>query len=561
MAAQSKRDLFFIDSTQEHRVLPEFISEKKQVDSIEAIQSSREVIMGLQKQGYLTAGIDSILFLENKIVCYLYVGKKYMWAHLRTQNIDQDLKKKIGPKSFHYDQKLFNLKDINTLLGKLVQISGNLGYPFATAYLDSISIIQNQISANINFEYGPLISFDTLVITGNSKIKKTFLSNYLQIVPGQAFEEKKYESITKKIRKLPYLRLVEAPDLTFQNSEGTVYLNIEDKKVNHVDGILGVFPNSGNKGKVLVTGQFNLLLQNLFNRGKYLNLEWQKVKPLSQILNVHYIHPYIINSPISVGGRLKILKEDTTFINRELGLDFEINNGPYSDFKLFTQINTTALLSTEDYRDAKVLPQYSDVSFQIYGLGYRWSNLDDLVYPTKGLAFNIESSVGNKKIKKNIGLPQELYEGVPDKSLQVIFRGEIDYFFQISRKVVLYNHLSGGIIDNQQLFLNDLFRLGGLHTIRGFNENYFFASEYLSGTIEARLLLDQQSHLLAFFDQGIVKNNLNLQKLDHPSGFGLGLSLGLDQGHFNFIYALGNSQFQPLSFQTSKIHFGYISRF
>ena len=116
-------------------------------------------------------------------------------------------------------------------------------------------------------------------------------------------------------------------------------------------------------------------------------------------------------------------------------------------------------------------------------------------------------------------------------------------------------------MENENLFLNELFRLGGLKSIRGFNEKYFYAKRFGYINFEQRLFFDQNSFLTVFADMGILDNPYEAQKIDHPFSFGTGINLDTDGGLFSFVFALGNSNTQPLSFSYSRIHFGYLARF
>jgi translocation and assembly module TamA len=117
-------------------------------------------------------------------------------------------------------------------------------------------------------------------------------------------------------------------------------------------------------------------------------------------------------------------------------------------------------------------------------------------------------------------------------------------------------------MDNDQLFYNDLFRLGGLNSIRGFNERNFFASWYLTGTLEYRYLFDNDSQLFFFLDSSGLGYDIQDQKYrDHPFGFGGGFTLSTRAGLLHIIYALGKSSGQPLGLNYSKIHIGYSNRF
>jgi len=127
----------------------------------------------------------------------------------------------------------------------------------------------------------------------------------------------------------------------------------------------------------------------------------------------------------------------------------------------------------------------------------------------------------------------------------------------------LFTRISGGdIVNKNNLFYNDLYRLGGLKTIRGFNENFFYASSYVLGNFEYRLFTDPTSYLFLFVDQAWMRNVLSPTiPYDTPTGFGLGASFTTPAGIFNFAYGLGNSRGQPVNVNQSKISFGVVSRF
>jgi hemolysin activation/secretion protein len=120
---------------------------------------------------------------------------------------------------------------------------------------------------------------------------------------------------------------------------------------------------------------------------------------------------------------------------------------------------------------------------------------------------------------------------------------------------------SVGVLVNENLLGNDLFRLGGLRSIRGFNENYFFANNYIYFTAEPRFYFDTCSYFMIFVDAGRLENNVKVLQTDFPLSTGLGFSLETNGGVFNLIYALGMSNSQDFSLNLSKIHFGFTGRF
>ncbi len=175
------------------------------------------------------------------------------------------------------------------------------------------------------------------------------------------------------------------------------------------------------------------------------------------------------------------------------------------------------------------------------------------------------ASVGNKTIEQNIGLPAELYRDVALKILQYQYDLNLNNYWSFSPKLVLYTGINAGLLSNDQLFQNDAYRLGGLNTIRGFSENFFFATGYAYSTIESRVFFDESSYLSVFSDVGFIRSDF----IDHVGkknefalGLGAGINFSTSNGIFNFVYALGTSDNTGgLNFNQSKIHFGFTTRF
>ncbi len=257
-----------------------------------------------------------------------------------------------------------------------------------------------------------------------------------------------------------------------------------------------------------------------------------------------------------------LLKEDSSFTNRNFRFDISYRPSAHARIGFFTSLRAANLLSTFQYREATELPDLVDFDLNQYGINYQLSYLDDDFNPFRGWQSEVEFAVGNKNIRRNTGIDAALYEGVDLQTLQLNVHARLERFTPLSRRTTLLTRITGGFMANDRLFVNDLYRVGGLKSIRGFNENFFFASEYALLNVESRFYFDEFSYFLVFFDQAYIKSDLkNRNFREYPFGTGLGISLSTAGGIFNFIYGLGKAEAQPFGLNYSKIHFGYISRF
>ena len=569
---------YFLDikvPSEEKSLLRKYNYKKKHPDSLSAAKELQNLIFSLQRQSYITSTADSIWyrFVETRhasslqsdtMTVSLVVGKPYQWAYLKKGNVNEQLLARIDYKERFYSNKPFEYYEVVKLEKKLLEYSENHGYPFASIKLDSITIAEGSIGTSLNFVMGPLIKFDSLAIKGDTKIKKRFLSKYIRVLPGQPYSQEKVDNAGKLIKRLPYLKVVRSPVVTFSREKANLTLYFDDRKANQINGIVGFLPNEEEDNKVLINGEFSLRLRNPFGTGKSIIFEWKKLKKLSQTLDIEYVHPNLIGSNIEARIDVNFFKQDSTFVNidRKITLSYHISKIGKVGF--FTGLKSTTIL----LKQPGLSNDYANTSFISYGLVYEWNNLNDYYYPQKGNAINVNLGIGNKNIKQ---LDESLSENVELKTTQVSFTANIQHYSKLGLRSVFLTALNTsslngfGILVNNNLFRNDLFRIGGLKSLRGFNESTFFASTYVVGTLEYRFFTDETSYLLLFYDQGYLTYDLldNTFYEDFPLGLGAGISFSTKAGIFNFIYSVGRSKAedQPIGLNFSKIHFGLISQF
>jgi len=107
-----------------------------------------------------------------------------------------------------------------------------------------------------------------------------------------------------------------------------------------------------------------------------------------------------------------------------------------------------------------------------------------------------------------------------------------------------------------------LYQLGGLSSLRGFNQQSLFASNYYFLTTEYRYLFDRNSSVFAFVEGGFYESNrLNNYENGLPVGAGFGVNFATKTGVFTLTYALGKQNDNPVLVRNGKVHFGYISLF
>lgn len=444
-----------------------------------------------------------------------------------------------------------SIPDWQKLQKEWITHAENNGYPFASLRLDSLSGDSAAIAATINFSPNLYITFDTLHLTGNVGINAKFLANQLRIFEGEPYSQKRINEIETKIKQFPYAHLTSAPMVVFKEGKAIVHMNLERQNSNQTDGVVGFLPNEETNNKLTLTGQFNLKINNLFRRGKTLNADWQRIRKATQQMNLVYTNPLgWKRAPLEWQFGLNLLKEDTSFLNRNLEFSIKYALTVTQKIGLFAKsIKSFAQAQT----NATTVVPVGATSYWAYGLQYEWALLDDFTYPHKGWRLQTEIAAGNK----TYGV-----DAVEAKSFQ--FSGKLlaELYARFERKNVLLFRLKMAYLDANVLYINELGRVGGLLSLRGFNENRFYASNYGIFTSEYRYFWEEKSYLFAFYEQGMLSYKVvGGQWSAQPFGVGTGISFTTQGGLFNLTYALGNVSGQPLSFNNAKIHFGYVARF
>ncbi|MBD8488335.1 BamA/TamA family outer membrane protein [Echinicola sp. CAU 1574] len=530
-------------------------------DSLEGHSFVKSKIHALQEEGFLMANVMGSIWNDSSRSVVINTGEQYHWVELGKGNLPGHLLSQAG-----YDPKTFNQKPVShqkvvRMFDRILSIAENQGYPFSSISLDSISQSENQLKASLYYEQGPRITFDSIQVIGDANVKLGFIQRKLNIVQGEPFSQKRVEEAVEVIRKLPYLKLLAPPKISFQNSEATVYLYLAKRKVNSIDGIIGFLPNEVEENKLLVTGQFDLGLMNVSGRGRNYSLHWQRLTQYSQNLEISALEPMVLGSVVDLSASFFLLKEDTTFINRDfrLGFGYPLSPKVYLDF--FTRWKSGDLLSVPEL--GETLPDVLDYRYHNYGLSFQYVSLDDVLMPKRGLRIVTEGGIGNKKVLQNTGIPEELYNDIDAESLQFFGEISVEQFWQFSGRMTIMGRLRAGELASDNILENDMYRLGGLKSIRGFNENFFFTNRYVYANFEPRFYFEESSYFLLFVDVGRLEKSSvgSVRVVNHPLSLGGGLSLNISGGTFQFIYGMGKSNEQKMGINYAKIHFGYIGRF
>jgi outer membrane protein assembly factor BamA len=517
----------------------------------------------LAAEGYVDATQDSsIQDKTGRLSVFISLNNAYEWEKLSKGNLNATVIDEINFSPKDFDGQYFNYHKLIAIEESVIKYYENHGYPFASIKLDSIKIRNHKINAAFRLTEGPLIHIDTIIIEGYNKIHPKYIYRLLDIAPGNVYNEQKIQQIERQLSTMNFASEQKPALVAFRGSSADIKLFLQKQQVNIFDGVIGFQPNTGQDNKLVLTGNLRLKLLNSFKRGELIDINWQAPQGASQNLQLHFAYPYLFNSPIGVDYEFGLLKQDSTFINirNKPGFLFMMNGLEY--VKISGDFFTSNSLGETDTNNLPPDAAILDMNSQVLQLELNLNRLDYIFNPRKGWTANLSAGYGTKKIVRRHDINDSYYDSIPLKSDQFNLKLQLSWFIPIFKRQTILLANKSALMSGDYLLNNQLYRIGGFSSLRGFDELSLYASAYSIFTVEWRLLVERNSYINVFWNGAYVENSsLNHTSYDQPMGFGAGISFQTKAGIFTMAYALGRQQGNPVQFNEAKIHFGYSARF
>lgn len=531
-------------------------------DSMQVYRVLKNILAEARGEGYLAASVDSLAFDSLDVEAWVYMGPRFEWGKLSLDSIDRKVLRKAGIRQKAFSGKPVRYSRLAAAQEKLLARYENNGYPFAGVYIKNIKIPGEEISGDLMVETGDVFFIDTLHIKGDVRIDRMYVEKLCGIKSGDIYREDRIGQIRERIRETPFLEEIKPAELEFFKGSVDVYTYLQKARANQFNGIVGIFPNHEQTGKLFVTGDLHLYLINSFGKGESFRFAWKSLQPLSQELDVSVSWPYVFSSMVGVGADFSLLKQDTSWFTVNPVVDLRFFLGGNNYFNAFYDNFSSSLISTAGMENISTLPASADVSSSLYGLGIQYRNLDYLFNPRRGWNIRARLGIGTRKIRKNPALPESVYESINMSSTKVKATASIGFYQPLGGRFSVHLESRSGYLRTENLFENELFRLGGINTLRGADENSIFASLYSLATLETRFLFERNSNFFLFLDGGYYEKAVGGSfSSDYPLGFGAGINLSTRAGIFSLVYALGRQFDNPVNIGNAKIHVGYLNRF
>ena len=548
---------------------------KIKIDSFTSLENERaKVFSELQSNSFLFPQVENEYYSTNKDTLFTFwkLGTGYKKIKVSSGNLPEKIYSELNEL---HKEITFSDSKLSQLRNKILELSLNSGYPFSVVFFDSVLVDSSNIHVSVNLQTGPLFYFDSLDFAGTSELKLKYLRSFCNIKPGALYNESILKEVNTTLTELPYIKITRPVGIYFYGKKAKPYVYIDKKKAGNFDGIIGFAPNSSLNNKLVITGDLNLKLQNILGSGKALEIGFRSFLNSSQDLRIVFNWPYFLNTRFGLDYDFRLLKFDSLYLDLSNEIALQYRGNGKSIFKLIYNFQNISLISvdTNSILLSKQLPLFHDLRSDLFGFSIRRNSLNNFFNPSKGSKVEVEFLAGTRKIIRN-SIINDLKFSTPDfieynpydslklQSVQLKLKYNFSKSITLYKQIVLQISSLGGHIYNEKLFQNELFRIGGLKTLKGFDEQSIFAETFLIGNLDLKYMIAENSSFLLFYNSAFVKNTLASSfQNDFPKGFGAGMNIESKAGVFSLYYAVGSQKNNPILFNSARIHFGFVNYF
>ncbi|MFH6969657.1 hypothetical protein [Flavobacterium sp. FlaQc-28] len=505
----------------------------------------------LSKKGYIDNQTSTTTKINDSTYHALIILKKQITSiHLNTKSINSifDLQTKKN------DSIIIPYNEIEIYLNKIILDAEKQGYALNKLKLENIRRKNQTIYSDLKFESEKKRVINSIIIKYQNTTKtdyfpKGHLKQLNKKYTHKTFNQETLKELYTDINNFEFLNQTKYPEILFTSDSTKIYTYIEKRKANTFDGYIG-FSNEENK-KPRLNGYLDITLLNTLHSGEQFSLYWKSDGNQQQSFNTKIEIPYIFQSSLGIKAQLNIFKQDSTFQNTKTSIDL----GYYLKYnsKIYLGYQATESSDIQNTNNS-IISDYKN-SFTTLTFDYKENNNStDLFYKKT----NIYSAIGfGKRNTSNSATPTKT-------TPQLLLNLNLSYNFELNKKNYLYTNLQSQYLKSKNYITNELFRFGGLKSIRGFAENSLQGNNINLLLTEYRYLTSQNLYIHSIFDCGLYQDKtttVNPKKFNTLFSAGLGLGLLTKNGILKITIANGSINKPEIKLYNSMLNINYNVKF
>ena len=540
---QENELILVTNDTIQNRIVSEIYYTKKHLQKKDVLDEINRILEQVKKRGFFTARIDSISKADKTFSAHIDLGKKTNEIIIINKLNPEERTKLYGaPKISEsaIDSIKIKTNEFDEFTNQLLEKIDRKGKSFSEiSYINPI-IKNDTLIIELTISDSSNRTIDKVIVRGYNAFPEKFISNYFLINTKTVFSKQKLKTISTLTNRLDFIKENKAPEVLFKKDSTHLYLFFDKLGTSSFDGIVNFSSKENGKG-LLLNGNLDLKLNNAFNSGEKFEIIWNKVSDEKTDFKINSYVPYLFNSKFSTTLEFNLYRQDSTFINTnfKFNTDYSINQRSHASV-LYRSENSNYLLNTLNNE----ITSYSNY---FIGLGYQMKKLST-----------------SKLYDFNKGVKLNLIVGKRKTSLESINQLKLHFSvftnLQINDKGYLAIKNESGLLTSKNYLLNELFRIGGANSIRGYNEQSIFTNGYSYSNIEFRYLLDRSSYLYSITDFGAYKESTT-NKIKKLLGIGVGYQFKINNNFVNLGYVISTNSRTNTKLNNSRLVIKWTSFF
>ena len=523
-----KNELILVaKDTIQNRIVSEIYHTKKHLQKKDALDEIDRILQQVKKRGFFTARIDSISKTNKELIAYLDLGKKINEIIIVTKKDNTN-----GIIDSGIDSIKIKTREFSDLTNQLLEQIDRKGNSFSEITYVNPLLKNDTLFLEMKISNSSSRKIDKVITRGYEDFPKKFISKYFLIDKNTVFSKQKLNQVSALSNKLDFIKEKKVPEVLFKKDSTHLYLFLDKIGTSSFDGLVNFSSKENGKG-LLLNGNLDLKLNNTFNTGEKFEIIWNKVSDEKTDFKINSYVPYLFNSKFSTTLEFYLYRQDSTFINTnfELKTDYSINQKSHASI-LYSSEKSNYLLNISN----NDLASYSNY---FIGLGYelKKSSTSNLYKYKNGLNLNL--TIGKRKTDT-------------ESINQLKFHFSAFANIQINNRGYLNIKNESGLLTSKNYLLNELFRIGGANSIRGYNEQSIFTNGYSYSNIEFRYSLDTSSYLYSITDLGVYKENTT-NKIKKLLGIGAGYQFRINNNLVNLGYVISTNSSTNAKLNSSRL--------
>jgi len=452
------------------------------------------------------------------------------------------------------DTLIIPYQEVENYLNEKIKDAEKAGFALTKIKLENIRRNNSTIYADLNFKSEQKRNVNSIVLNyadnNNSNFfPKGHLKQLNKKYLNKTFNQENIKELYDDISSFEFATQTKYPEILFTRDSTKIYVFVEKRKANTFDGYVG-FSNDENK-KLTLNGYLDISLLNTLHAGEQFSLYWKSDGNQQKTFNTKLEIPYIFQSSLGLKAQLNIFKQDSTFQNTKTAVDL----GYFINYnsKIYLGYQSTESSDIQNTNNSII----SDFKNSYFTSTYEYSEKDftNNLFLKKA---SINCIIGYGKRNTNND-PQ-----TASSSTQFYTNLNAYYNFELNSKNFISLNSQNFYLKSKNYISNELYRFGGINSIRGFLENSLQGNTANLIITEYRYLATTNLYIHSILDYGIYQDqtfSINNKKINNLFSIGVGLGLLTKNGLLKLIIANGSTNKAEIKFYNSIMNICYNVKF